>query len=231
MNQFVFFDTETTSVDEGRLLQLAMLHPGVAELNEMYKPPVPISFEAMAVHHITEKMVADMGPFDDSARARVMTMLKNNVPVAHNIEFDAAVMAREGIVLKDPICTLKLARKLWPDWPQHKLQYLRYRLGIDIAAGEAHSAMADVLVLQAVFDHIYHEIAQSMSDDLIVRYMQQVTREPSLLYRFTFGKHRGETFEEVAAKDLGYLDWLSKQKDVNVDLQFTLQHWLKKIMG
>lgn len=65
-----FLDTETTGLSNGRLVQLAYEvydsedtgSNGLCK-NCTYKPPVPIELEAMATHHITEKMVADMPPF------------------------------------------------------------------------------------------------------------------------------------------------------------------------
>ena len=59
--KIIFFDTETTgNGDTDRLCQLAVKERGVSApiLNATYKPPLPISIESMAIHHITEKMVA-----------------------------------------------------------------------------------------------------------------------------------------------------------------------------
>ena len=58
----IFFDTETTGgAEQDRLIQLAVKERGVQEpvINAIFRPPVPISIESMAIHHITEKMTAD----------------------------------------------------------------------------------------------------------------------------------------------------------------------------
>ena len=60
--KILFLDTETTgNSDKDRLVQLAVKERFVDEplVNALYKPPVAISIESMAIHHITEKMVAE----------------------------------------------------------------------------------------------------------------------------------------------------------------------------
>ena len=44
--------------------------------------------------------------------------------------------------LEAELCTLRLARKVWPDAPDFKLQTLRFLLELD--AGQGHRAMGDV---------------------------------------------------------------------------------------
>src|SRR3989344_171381 len=59
--RIIFLDTETTgNSDTDRLCQLAVKERYIDEplINALYKPPVPISIESMAIHHITERMVA-----------------------------------------------------------------------------------------------------------------------------------------------------------------------------
>jgi exodeoxyribonuclease X len=69
----LFFDTETTgNMDGDRLVQLGIKERGIAEplLNALYKPPLPIAYEAMAIHHITEKMVEGRPAFGSLFRNR-----------------------------------------------------------------------------------------------------------------------------------------------------------------
>ena len=59
----LFLDTETTGLENGRIVQLAYKNRGDKDtFVEYYKPPVPIEFGAMGTHHITEKMVANEPP-------------------------------------------------------------------------------------------------------------------------------------------------------------------------
>ena len=57
--KLLFLDTETTgNMPTDHLCQLCY-KVGDKIVSELYKPPIPISIESMAIHHITEKMVAD----------------------------------------------------------------------------------------------------------------------------------------------------------------------------
>lgn len=218
MRPVVFLDTETTSLADGRLVQICVKGPQPDELLfYAVKPPVPIGLEAMAVHHITEKMVADKAPFEGRLRDQAADPLTKNVVVAHNAPFDVAVMAREGIEIKEWICTKKVAMRLWPEWGSHGLQYIRYRLGIDIDAGNAHDALADVLVLEQVF--------HKMLGEATIDQMLDWSVQPSIIHFAAFGKHRGKPWKQVAAEDPQYLFWLRRQ-DIDADLLHTLNHWI-----
>ncbi len=53
--KLLFLDTETTGNEEhDRLCQVAY-SDGTTRHSALFKPPIPISIESMAVHHITEK--------------------------------------------------------------------------------------------------------------------------------------------------------------------------------
>jgi len=59
---FIFLDTETTSTGEkDRLCQLAYKTEDGDIVNELFKPPLPITIDAMCVHHITNEMVMAYG--------------------------------------------------------------------------------------------------------------------------------------------------------------------------
>ena len=220
--RIIFFDTETTgNTDNDRLCQLGVKDRGVAApvINALYKPPLPITFEAMAVHHITEKMVADKPSFQASSDYAAMKELfesPDTVCVAHNIAFDAAVLAREGIVPRNMLCTLKVARALDETgvFTNYKLQYLRYRLGIEIEDATAHDAWGDVLVLEQLFERLFAKYLTKANGDeaAALAAMQEITRLPSLLKTITFGKHNGKKITDVAKEDASYLRWLLDQK-------------------
>ncbi len=239
--RIIFFDTETTgNTETDRLCQLGVKDRGVAEsvVNELYKPPLPITFEAMAVHHITEKMVADKPSFQESpdyATIKELFESPDTIAVAHNISFDAAVLAREGIVPRNLLCTLKVARALDETdvFTNYKLQYLRYRLGIEIEDATAHDAWGDVLVLEQLFERLFAKyLAKTNGDEAAaLARMQDITRLPSLLKTITFGKHAGKKITDVAREDASYLKWLLAEKQKapqgEEDWIYTLEQALK----
>ena len=111
---FIFLDTETTgNGPDDRLCQIAFKPEGGQAVCELFNPGKPISIDAMAIHHITEKMVADKPPFQESdAYAKLKELVSdiNNVIVGHNAKFDMQMLDREGISTQRVICTIKLAR-------------------------------------------------------------------------------------------------------------------------
>jgi DNA polymerase III alpha subunit (gram-positive type) len=65
-SNLIFLDTETTGIGaEDRLCQVAYKFKE-KEANAFFKPEIPISVEAMAISHVTNKMVANKEKFVDS---------------------------------------------------------------------------------------------------------------------------------------------------------------------
>lgn len=238
--RIIFFDTETTGVgEEDRLLQLAIKERGVEEPlhYRIYKPPVPIPFGATRVHGITEEMAAQEPAFLESeSYADVKTLFEDGsaIAVAHNIAFDNAMLAREGIVPSAAICTFKVARALDPKHflGSYGLQELRSSLKIEVEA-KAHDAMGDVLVLEQLFERLYTKIFSQMGNaDATLAEMIAISERPALFTSFRFGKHIGKKIEQVLEEDRGYLEWLLAKKKENPanerDWIHTLEHYLQR---
>ena len=236
----IFLDTETTgNSDKDRLCQLAVKERFVDEplLNATYKPPVPISIESMAIHHITERMVAARPAFKDAPEyASLKDLLESDevVVVAHNAAFDLAMLAREGIVPKHSICTYKLAYALDPNdqLPNYRLQYLRYLLDLDIEA-EAHDALGDVLVLEALFERLLDKMKERHgTEEAALDAALAISARPLLFTTIRFGKYNGKKLDDVAKTDRAYLEWLLRQKEespaTEADWIYTLKHYLGK---
>lgn len=226
-SNIIFLDTETTGKGpQDRLIQIAYKFPGQPGLELKFKPPVPISFEAMATHHITEKMLENFTKFDEgNFKLALQAVLATNVMVAHNAIFDKEMLEREGLEVPQYIDTLKVAQHLL-DEPSYKLQVLRYKYDFDIEA-EAHDALGDVLVLEKLFDFLFVKAMARypgvMTTNDFVELAIKITGWPVLLRRIGFGKYKGLPFAEIP-KD--YLQWLAKQPENDEDLKFTLDHYL-----
>src|SRR3972149_95163 len=211
MQKIIFFDTETTgNTDKDYICQIAY-KTGDEAFTGLYKPPVRIPPEASAVHHISNKMVADKPSFSESGDMPKIKQIfedENSVAVAHNATFDLAMLKNEGIVPKNFICTLRLARHLDPEEKieRYNLQYLRYLLDIEVEA-QAHNAMGDVLVLEKLFERLKKKVMEQdkLSDEEAIKKMIEISYHPSLFKSFKFGKHNGKQIEEVARIDRGYL--------------------------
>lgn len=240
--RLVFFDTETTgNTEKDYLCQIAYktaADGGTAEYSAMFKPPVRIPPEASAVHHISNKMVADRPAFrqsPDYGKVKGLFEAEDTVVVAHNAAFDLAILRHESIAPRQFICTLRVARHLDREekLDRYNLQYLRYLLEFDVDAA-AHDAMGDVLVLELLFDRLLKQVMKEdgSSEAEAVEKMIEISSHPSILRRINFGKHKGKRVEDVAAEDRSYLEWLlgEKEKDSTLDEDwiYTLRHHLGK---
>lgn len=232
----IFFDTETTDLDPNRrLVQLAYKNATTGYIcNEYFKPPVEISFGAMSIHHITNEMVLDRPAFQESEHYHSFAReVAEGISVAHNAPFDIEVLRNEGIAIGKYIDTLRVAKHLL-QCERYNLQYLRYYLNLG-AEGDAHDALGDITVLEALF-HKLKEVAgqkfETSDSAVLIEKMMELTATPPLLHQIAFGKHKGKTFQEVAATDRNYLEWLrgsELQKPIeqqNQELLLTLAHHL-----
>ena len=109
---FIYLDTETTgNGPDDRLCQIAFKPENGQAVCELFNPGRPISIDAMAIHHITEKMVADKPSFMGSeacGKLRELVSDEKNVIVAHNAQFDMTMLHWEGIFSTWTICTLEI---------------------------------------------------------------------------------------------------------------------------
>lgn len=223
---FIFLDTETTgNRPEDRICQIAFKSEKGPATCELFNPGLPISIDAMSIHHITNEMVADKPAFKGSEACNKLTDLvagEKNVIVAHNARFDIGMLQKEGINPPRHICTLKLSRYLDKNGviPKYNLQYLRYYLDLKVDA-KPHDALGDVQILEALFNRIYAKFEGNGTTD-IAEEMIRISNSPILIPRMPFGKHRGKLFSEIP---MDYLGWLSGT-DLDEDLKYTVQHHL-----
>ncbi|MDF7650787.1 exodeoxyribonuclease X [Erwiniaceae bacterium L1_54_3] len=214
-------DTETTSF-EGGICELASVDIVDGQIcnpmSDFVKPPEPITVGAMAVHHITDAMVADAPPIDEV----VGRYQGASVYVAHNAAFDRPKLPQ---ITAPWICTLKLARKLYPELESHSNQFLRYHFMLDVDVPEglhAHRALYDCYVTAALLIRLNRDV------QLTIAQMRDISSRPSLLHTMRFGKFKGKTLEQIAAIDQGYLRWALANMDLDEDQEFTMKHYLER---
>ena len=132
--KLIFLDVESTGKeDEDRICEVAYKLSGWKDVkSELFKPPLDISIDAMAVNHITNSMVRKRPPFYNSKMHEDLAELFNEgaILVAHNAQFDAKMLAKEGISTPNVICTMKVIRHvdIADKIPKYNMQYLRYFL-------------------------------------------------------------------------------------------------------
>ncbi len=237
MNNLIFLDTETTGISsEDRLFQVAYIFNDKKK-ESLFKPPLPISIEASEVTHYTNKDVENLKTFSESEYKKELTeILKNpkNIFIAHNAKFDIKILEKENIKINDFIDTYKIAQFLDPEVKlgAYRLQYLRYALNLNTKGASAHDAMGDVIVLKSLFERLYKKMKELHPKNTL-RKMIQISKEPQEIKKINFGKHKGKFVADVAKEDIGYLQWLLKQKELDAaegnideDWIFTLKKYL-----
>jgi exodeoxyribonuclease X len=241
--KLIFLDTETTGLGpDDRLFQVAYRLCG-EEFEGLFRPPVPITVDAMAVTHVTNRMVADKEPFAGSRMRSDLRGLfaSGHVLVAHNARFDADMLRREGIETGPFIDTRKVAYHLDPQGkvPRYNLQYLRYYYDLEVGEAPAHDALGDVRVLERLFDFLFERMLSEKGNDgtAVLEEMLAISARPLLLRKFTFGKYSGVDVSRVAREDASYLGWLLNQKvmarenggEDDEDWIYTLDYYLKPV--
>ena len=134
--------------------------------------------------------------------------------IGHNVDFDWEVIGRPDI---KRICTLALARKLWPDLDSHNQSALMYYLERATAREQlrnTHSAIADVGVCAVILDHICQELGIKTVEDLHAE--SEKARTPTTM---PFGKHKGVLLSDVPSD---YKQWLLTQGDIDPYLRKAL---------
>ncbi|MFS2225539.1 exodeoxyribonuclease X [Pantoea sp. B65] len=205
-------DTETCGL-QGGIVEVASVDvidgQIVNPMSDLVCPDRPISRQAMAIHRITEAMVADKPPIEQA----IGRYQGSRYYVAHNASFDRRMLPE---MQGEWICTMTLSRALWPGL-KYGNQALRESLRLDVtppAGLHAHRALYDCYVTAALLIRI---METSGWDALqMARRMQGAGSSDS----FPFGKYRGQKIADVAKRDPGYLQWMLKNiPDLKADLR------------
>lgn len=180
----VMLDFETTglSPDAGdRITEVAALRIVGGEIRERYVSLVNCGVRIPSfitqLTGITQDMV-DAAPPSQRVVAELLDFIGGDMLAAHNASFDEKFLKAEGWRIGRPtghgglVCSLKLARRLYPGLPSYKLGNLSSRLGI-VFRGTAHRAEADAEVSAEVLLHAARHLGtnhglQQVAPDLLV---------------------------------------------------------------
>ena len=93
--------------------------------DQLYQADEPISYAAMAVHHILETDLADQPHY-----TTFKLPAETQYIIGHNIDYDIRAIQKCGVDTSSikAICTLALARKVWPDAEAHNISALIYMI-------------------------------------------------------------------------------------------------------
>lgn len=227
MTLALILDTETTGLYEPDVIQLACKGPlqfgggwGLAASTlEHFRPRKPIEPAAMATHRIIlsdlESSPTWTGSWDVPQDARYL--------IGHGIDFDWKVIGSPTI---RRICTLAIARFMWPDLQSHKLTALMYHLFVADAAREmttnAHVASVDITLTEILLDHLLAEINEG-PEKLVTSWetLWLFSENARIPLRLDFGKHgpqpdKGQPLGLLYTEaPRSYLHWMCDQADMD----------------
>ena len=221
MNQYLLADTETTGVSPSDgIVEVAWLlisddFEVLDEGHSLINPQRPIPAGASAVHGITMKDVENAPTADEYFYDVLGNKLGSldAIFTAHNAPFD---MRYFGPYLPDAtpqMCTLRLARKLYPDVDNHKLGTLVYALGLDVDKSRFHSADGDMIILMSLLGKMTEDFGYTLWD------LFEAANTPIQMTKMAFGKHKGVPLKDLPAS---YVTWLLKLDNLDPDLRASL---------
>jgi len=235
----IVFDVETTGTDRRRdqVIELCVQfgldgpRPGTSR-TWRFRPSVPISPGAQAVHGISIDDLADAPPFAVCADEVARVFAEARVIIGYNLAFDIDMVQAEYERLGRPPLDftgqgqlIVDAFRLWQQFEPRSLQHAHQRFVGDSFAA-AHSASADVAATGRVLAGMvskfglagrdWGEIARACDPDGRLRNNRSSWVGPSKHLQWndegvivmTFGKHSNVALHIVARTDAGYLRWV-----------------------
>jgi len=185
----VFVDLETTGASpaQDRIIEVGLVRVAngvlIEQWSSLVNPEAPIPSNIESFTGISNEMVRGAPAFADIA-ATVFEKLRGAVFVAHNARFDHAFLHREFLRVKmqlsvPVLCTVKLSRRLYPQYVRHNLDAVIERHGIVCLA--RHRALGDALVLRELWQKLQAEMAPAALAAAAARSMLEPPKLPAHL--------------------------------------------------
>ncbi|MEG0488063.1 MAG: DUF3820 family protein [Acinetobacter sp.] len=177
-----------------------------------------ISYASMAVHHILESDLVGQPNFSAFKLPQETTYI-----IGHNIDYDIRAIQQCGVDTAHikAICTLALARLVWPNAEAHNISALIYMISKgsekarDMLKG-AHRADADIILTANILMHIIYQLKIQTIEELF-----EASEDARIPRSINFGKHRGTAIVDLPAD---YIQWLLRQEDLDPYLRKALEN-------
>jgi DNA polymerase III subunit epsilon len=187
-HSFAFVDLETTGVSPSadRVTEIGVVRVDrgriVDEWSSLVDPGVPIPAEIQALTGITNEMVRSAPRFS-SLLPEIERRLTGRIFVAHNARFDygfvKAEFRRAGARFSaDVLCTVRLSRRLFPQYASHRLDSLidRHRL----QGADRHRALGDARLIWRFLEKLWAEEDRAALSNAIEQLLKQPATPPHL---------------------------------------------------
>ncbi|AUX84778.1 MULTISPECIES: DUF3820 family protein [Acinetobacter] len=225
--QAIILDTETHTLN-GQPIEIAYAPIEVENgkltldksklFDQLYCVDEPISFAAMAVHHILESDLIDRPHY-----STFILPTDTQYIIGHNVDYDIRAIEKCGVDTSSikAICTLALARRVWPDAEAHNISALIYMIskGSEKAREmikKAHRADMDIILTANILMHIVHQLNINSIEELYA-----ASEDARIPRSINFGKHRGTNITDLPAD---YIQWLLRQDELDPYLRKALEN-------
>lgn len=158
-------DLETTggSAAYHRVIEIGIIRiepdGATSTFHTLINPERPVSPFITEITGIQREWL-ERAPTFDSIASEVLKFCEHSIFVAHNARFDYSFLKQEFRKLRMPfqmktLCSVKLSRKLYPEYRKHDLSSLIERFGIPIA--NRHRALDDAKAVQLFLEQVIEQ--------------------------------------------------------------------------
>lgn len=218
----IFVDVKMTDFEPNDTLCSVAVLCEKERLFEYVNEGKKIAPEASASHHISNGMIQDASSFSETNSYALLGSLDyDDIVVVHNYQQVSQVFRRHGLELGcDIIDTQRVAKHLLEDCARFDLNYLRYELQLSGIKDACYKAQDDVFVVQSLFEYL--------SETYTLDQMKELSFQPVLLQKMSFGKYNGKYIEEILQSDPRYLEWVLSLDGLDEDLQYSIQYYFER---
>ena len=224
-----FFDLETTGINitNDRIVEIAILKLNPDEKIEkkvwLVNPEMLIPKEVSEIHGITDDKVADAPTFKEISKT-IYNFIKGSDLAGYNSDrFDIPLLMEEFLRSEVDFETKNL-RTIDVQTIFHKMEQRNLTAALKFYCNKklenAHSAMVDT---QATYDVLMSQLDRYSDLEPSISFLSDFTTRRKnadfagyIVFNkkdeecFSFGKHKGQTVENILDKEPGYFGWLLK---------------------
>lgn len=224
----VFFDLETTGVNaiHDRIVEISYIKvfPDGNEESETLRinPERHIPEQSSAIHGIYDEDVKDCPTFKQVARDIAAIFVNSDIAGFNSNYFDVPMlveeMLRAGIDFDITKCRLIDVQNIYHKLEQRTLS-AAYKFYCGKNLEDAHSAQADTRATYEVLKAQLDKYPDKLNNDIqflssFSKMNDNVDFAGRIIYNdkhipvFNFGKYKGQSVEDVLARDPGYYGWM-----------------------
>lgn len=229
-NKYAIVDLEATSASAtAEIIQIGIVILENDQIIETYQtdvnPHEKLSEHIIQLTGITDEQLAKAPDFIEVA-GRVYNLLKDCIFVAHNVKFDANLLAEhlffEGYELRTPrVDTVELSQVLYPTLEKYNLSYISEVLEIDL--DHAHTAISDAMATANLFLKLKEKLASLPKEtlELLLTLSDSLLFESYLVLEEVFKNmqtiHHNKSYQSVGNLLLRKNISLPKEKKLSQD--------------